>query len=96
MAPAHCVQAPILKLWFTVASEGSVQQEEMARENDGYDQLLVPDVIIEDNEEKTIYPTEKKVETSLPSKQNKVIENHHDYYLEDFSSCEFNQHSMLR
>ena len=63
----------------------------MARENDGYDQLLVPDVIIEDNEEKTIYPTEKKVETSLPSKQNKVIENLDYYYQEDFSSCEFIQ-----
>ena len=63
----------------------------MARENDGYDQLLVPDVIIEDNEEKTIYPTEKKVQTSLPSKQNKVIENYDYYYQEDFSSCEFNQ-----
>lgn len=64
-----------------------VQQEEKARENDVYDQLLVPDVAIEDNEEETIYPTEKKVETSPPSKRNKVIVNHDDYYQEDFSSC---------
>ena len=66
-----------------------VQQEEKAVENDVYDQLLVPDVAIEDNEEKTFYPTEKKVEISRPTMSGKVISNFDDYNQEDITSCEF-------
>ena len=52
---------------------------------------MVPDVAIEDNEEETIYPTQKKVQTSSLSPSTSKLRNidYDEYYQEDFSLCEY-------
>ena len=70
--------------------------KERATENDVYDSLLlVADVAIEDNEEETIYPTQKKVQTSSLSPSTSKLRNidYDEYYQEDFSLCEYLFHS---
>ena len=52
---------------------------------------MVADVAIEDNEEETIYPTQKKVQTSSLSPSTSKLRNidYDEYYQEDFSLCEY-------
>ena len=52
---------------------------------------MVADVAIEDNEEETIYPTQKKVQTSSLSPSTAKLRNidYDEYYQEDFSLCEY-------